>query len=214
MPDHSISIIIPAFNEGPYIVDTLESVKPYADEVIVINDASTDDTASIATAAGARTIIQPAHKGYIPAIKRGFSEANGDIVVTMDADGEFPADKIPELIQPILDGDADMVQGHRNAVPRPSERLLTWLAQHKADVGDSGTGFRALRTPLARGLELHGRCICGIFSLEVLARGGRITEIPIDLKMIQKPRKIAWFHAIQCFHVLRWLFRTIPSKNR
>ncbi len=210
----SISIIVPAYNEGPYIADALKSVMPYADEVLVIDDASRDDTAEKARNAGARTITQPRKLGYIQVIKRGFAEATGDIVVTFDADGEFPARKIPELIRPILEGKADMVQGHRNTVVRPSERFITWLAQQRANVGDSGTGFRALNTGLARKLELRGSCICGIFSLEVLALGGRISEIPIELNQTEKPRRVAWYHLKQFFHLLPWLFRKIPPGLR
>lgn len=100
-----------------------------------------------------------------------------------------------------------MVQGHRDFIPRPSERVITWLAQRKANVGDSGTGLRALRTNLAKTLKINGMCICGVFSLEVASKGGRIVEIPITLQKIEKPRKVAWFHFRQLFFILPWLLR-------
>jgi glycosyltransferase involved in cell wall biosynthesis len=200
-----VTAIIPAYNEGPRIGVTVRSVIPYVDEVLVVNDGSQDNTAQEAEEAGARVINQPQNSGYIPAIKRGFRDATGEIVVTIDADGEFPADDIPELIQPIIDGGADMVQGRRNIVPRPSERFLTFLAKLKAPVGDSGTGFRALKTSLARSLELKGACICGVFSLELIKKGGSIVEIPINLEQVDKPRRIAWYHVRQFFYLLPWL---------
>ena len=203
-----ITAIVPAYNEAQRVASTVKCSQPYVDEIIVVDDASEDYTAGEAKNAGARVVRQPYNQGYIAAVKRGFAEAMGDIVVTLDADGEFPADQIPQLIEPILDGYADMVQGHRDYVPRTSERILTWLAQRKADVGDSGTGFRALRTGLARNLKLNGACICGIFSLEIIAKGGRIVEVPISLRTIDKPRQIAWFHVRQFFYLLPWLFRT------
>ncbi len=202
-----VSAVIPAYNEQNRIRDTLDAVKQYVDEIIVIDDASTDNTADMANVNGVRVVSQHRNMGYIKAIKRGFVEAKGDIVVILDADGEFSADKIPALIRPIKDGRADMVQGHRDYIPRYSERVLTWLAEKKASVGDSGTGLRALRRELALRLELKGSCICGVFALEVISKGGEIAEIPIKLEKIEKPRKIAWFHIQQFFYLLPWLLK-------
>lgn len=203
----TVTAVIPAYNESGRIAQTVKQVHPLVDEVLVIDDASQDDTAAQAEAAGARVLRQSRNQGYIAAVKRGFAEARGDIVVTIDADGELPAERIPELVQPILAGEADMVQGHRRTVPRPSERVLTWLANRRAPVGDSGTGFRALRTDLSRQLEIKGACICGVFSLEVAAHQGRIAEVPIELQAVDKPRRIAWYHIRQFFYLLPWLFR-------
>jgi glycosyltransferase involved in cell wall biosynthesis len=202
-----ISAIIPAYNEATRIGLTLQQVVPFVDEIIVIDDASSDETAAVARQHGAKVLVHAKNQGYIAAIKAGFQAASGDIVVTLDADGEFPVDVIPELIRPILANQADMVQGHRDIIPRPSERFLTWLAQRKAKVGDTGTGLRAIRTPLARSLAINGACICGILSLEVVATGGRIVEVPIKLQTVDKPRNYAWFHGRQLLYLLPWLFR-------
>lgn len=202
-----ITAIIPAYNEAARIIGTLDRVKPHVDEIIVIDDASTDNTAALARQSGSKVLTHASNRGYISAIKYGFREAKGDIVVTLDADGEFAADDIPRLVKPIIEGNADMVQGRRPRIPRPSERFLTWLAQRKAKVGDSGTGLRALRTDLAKSLQLDGACICGVFSLEVIARSGKIVEIPVTLQPTEKPRKIAWFHLRQFFFILPWLFK-------
>ena len=205
MPE--ITVIIPAYNEAKRIADTITQVKPYVDEIIVVDDASTDNTVSLAMKNGARVLSHSNNRGYIESIKYGFSHAHGDIVITLDADGELPVDKIPELIQPILDDRADMVQGHRNVITRPSERFLNRLALTKFNVGDSGTGLRAIRTSLAKTLEIKGACICGVLSLEVASKGGRIVEIPITLQKINKPRKIAWFHIRQFFYLFPWLLK-------
>lgn len=202
-----LTAVIPAYNEAERIIETLEKVKPFVDEIIVIDDASTDNTAEFARLHGATVFVQTENKGYIEAIKYGFREASGEIVITLDADGEFSPDVIPELVKPVIDGDADMVQGHRDIVPRPSERFLSWLAQLKANVGDSGTGMRAMRAGLARELEIKGACICGVLSLEVIAKGGRLKELPITLEKITKPRKTAWFHFRQFFYLLPWLLQ-------
>ena len=206
-----ISVVIPAYNEADRIRAIVQRTAGYADEIIVIDDGSQDGTAEVAREAGARVIRQPANKGYIAAIKRGFSEARGDIVVTIDADGEFPPEVIPDLVAPIQQGNADMVQGARGATARLSERVLNWLANQVARVGDSGTGLRAIRTDLARKLEIRGVCICGVMALEAAARGARIVDVPVPLEKVRKPRRIAWYHIRQFFFVLPWLTARLAS---
>jgi glycosyltransferase involved in cell wall biosynthesis len=203
-----VTAVIPAHNEADRIAGTLENVKPFVDEIIVIDDASEDQTADIAERHEAIVFTHSEKRGYIEAIKCGFKRANGDIVITLDADGEFSPEYIPDLIKPIVDGRADMVQAHRNTVPRPSERFLTWLAMRKAEVGDSGTGMRAITAGLARSLEIRGACICGVLSLEALSKGGRIIDVPIALQKTDKPRKIAWFHIRQLFYIIPWIFKS------
>ncbi len=214
MESLTVSAVMPAYNESGRIAGTIAAVKPYVDEVLVIDDGSTDETAREAAEAGARVLRQAKNQGYLAAIRRGFAEAEGDVVVTVDADGEMPVERIPDLVRPIAEGRADMVQGRRERIVRPSEALLTRLASLKGPVGDSGTGFRALRTDLARRLELKGACICGVFSLEVLSMGGRIMEVPVRLRHVDKPRRIAWYHARQFFYVLAWLFRRRAGQAR
>lgn len=126
-----VTAIIPAYNEANRIINTLNKVKPFVDEIIVVDDASTHRTGDIAPKQDVKVLTQTKNKGYIAAIKYGFREAHGDIVVLIDADGEFRAKEIPALIKPIIKGHADMVQGHRDIIPRPSERVLSWLAQKK-----------------------------------------------------------------------------------
>lgn len=208
-----VTAVIPAYNEAERIANTLNQVMPFVDEIIVVDDASTDNAAEIARHCCANVLTYPEKRGYIDAIKFGFKKANGEIIITLDADGEFPAEAIPDLIKPLLDGQADMVQGHRNIIPRPSERFLTWLAMRKSEVGDSGTGMRAIRASLAKILEIKGACICGVLSLEVASKGGRIIDIPITLQKINKTRKIAWFHIRQIFYIIPWIFKKFDKST-
>ncbi len=205
--DHDISVIIPAYNEQDTINEVVRESQSHVDEVLVIDDASSDETASRARANGATVIKQERNRGPLVAIKRGFDEAKGDIVVTVDADGEMPLGYIPDLVRPIIQNEADMVQGHRTNVPRFSEIILTWVAGLGGEVGDSGTGFRAIRTSLARELNLNGICICGIFSLEVLRKGGKILERDIKLRSTDKSGSHAWFHLLQLYYVLKELMK-------
>jgi glycosyltransferase involved in cell wall biosynthesis len=207
-----LTAVVPAYNEANRIIDTLNKIRPLVDEIIVIDDASTDKTAELARLHGYTVYSQSKNKGYIDAIKYGFREASGEIIITLDADGEFSADEIPKLVQPIIDGHADMVQGHRDVIPRPSERIISWLAKLKANVGDSGTGMRAIRATLAKDLDIKGACICGVLTLEVISRGGRLVELPITLRKIEKPRQIAWFHFRQFFYLLPWILQKLDKK--
>jgi glycosyltransferase involved in cell wall biosynthesis len=199
-----ISVIIPAYNESARIGQVLREVKPFADEVLVIDDGSQDKTAEIALACGARVIRQE-NSGYIKSIKHGFKQASGDIVVTLDADGEHNPADIPRLIQPLLEDRADVVLGKRDHIARPSESVLSLLTGLRIPVHDTGTGFRALTKQLAQRLSIPGKCICGTSVLEYYRLGARVAEVPISLRIADKPRKIAWEHLTQFWIVLKLL---------
>ncbi|HYO41644.1 MAG TPA: glycosyltransferase family 2 protein [Candidatus Limnocylindrales bacterium] len=200
----SVTAVVPARNEAARIGATVEELRRHVDEIVVVDDASDDETAALAAAAGAVVICNEARLGYIGAVRRGFAAASGEVVVTVDADGEMPVERIAELVAPIAAGLADMVQGHRSHVPRVSERLVTAIAGLGAGVGDSGTGFRAMRTGLARDLEIRGSCICGSMTLEARARGARLAEIPVVARQVPgRGRRIAWNHLGQALLVAR-----------
>lgn len=199
-----LTVIIPAYNEGQRIGEVVRSAVRHADEVVVVDDGSSDNTTDAAREAGALVICQE-HGGYVTAIKRGFREARGDIVVTMDADGEHCSQDIPRLTAPILSGNADLVLGARPHIDRLSERFINWLTNFRVKAKDCGTGFRAIRRNSALKLELRGKCTCGVLVLEAAQHGERIVEVPINLQAISKKRKILWSHFQQVFYVLRWL---------
>lgn len=209
-----ITAVIPAYNEAGRIEKTILSLKEYVDEILVIDDCSSDSTGLEAEKAGAIVLRNQRNSGYIVSIKAGFQAARGDIIITIDADREMPVDHILALIHKIQDGTADMVQGRRSSVPRISERFLSWLANKKAFVGDSGTGMRALRTDLARSLHIKGKCICGVLTLEAAYHGARIYEVPVQLNLVNKPRKIAWYHLGQFFYLLPWLVKHFPKEGQ
>jgi len=199
-----VTVVVPSYNEADRIGDTVrELARTYS--VLVVDDGSTDDTASEAKRAGATVIQQSRNMGYIAALKRGFREASSDIIVTFDADGEHRPSDIPRLVQPIKDDELDLVLGARATIPRPSERILNEMARLKVDVQDSGSGLRALRRSLALALDLDTACTCGTLVLEAATNGARIGEIPIETRTVQKPRGVAWQHGTQFFHVLRYL---------
>lgn len=210
-----VTAVVPARNEAARIAATIAELRRHVGEVIVVDDGSDDATAFVAAEAGATVLRCVPRCGYVGAVKRGFTAATGDIVVTVDADGEMPVERIAELVAPIVDGAADMVQGHRSHVPRPSERVVTAIASIAGPVGDSGTGFRAIRTGLARELEIPGSCICGSLALDARARGARLAEIPIESRPVpRRRRRIAWNHLGQGILVARMALRARRSRSR
>lgn len=202
-----VTAVIPAYNEAERIGAVVERALSHVDEVIVVDDASEDATGAVAANAGAHVVRMPTNQGYIAAIKAGFARAEGEIVVTLDGDGELPPEEIPRLVGPVVRGDADMVQGARPHAPRPSERLIKSFVNLFAPAGDTGTGMRAMRVGLARDLTISGACICGTLTLEVLRRGGTVVDLPIQLAPVNKPRGIAWYHIGQFGHVVVELTR-------
>ena len=196
-----ISVVIPAYNEGERILKVLKETKKYVDEIIVVDDCSTDETAEISKQY-ADVLQNESNLGYLRSIKKGFKHASGDIIVTLDADGEHDPKYIPKMVEPIKEDEADLVFGKRNVIPRPSERVLSKIAELKVNTVDTGTGYRALKKELAEKLELNGYCTCGIFALEAYRKGAKMTEIDAPTIKINKPKNVAWTHFPQFFKVL------------
>ena len=151
----NITVILPAYNERVSIGSIVLNAKEYADEIIVIDDGSTDITAKIAAIAGAKVIKHHTNKGKGAALKTGFMAVKeSDIIVTMDSDGQHNPEEIPKLITPIINGEADIVNGSRyingNKKDTPSYRRIGQTMLDKAtnlnsglDITDSQSGFRA-----------------------------------------------------------------------
>lgn len=197
-----VSVVIPAFNEEKTIEEVVKGALSYVDEVLVVDDGSTDETARRALDAGAKVLKQQ-NKGILKSTERGIREASNDIIVTMDADGQHDPSEIPRIIEPILRGEADLVMGTRQEIPHFSEKVLTSLTNIRVSVRDVCTGFRAIRQKTAGEMRLHGACLCGTFVLEARRRGARVTGIPISVKERKDgERRIQTSHIRQFFVVL------------
>ncbi len=202
-----VTVVIPARNEEKSIYGVVSGARQYADDVIVVDDGSVDATGRIASEAGATVTVNKQRRGYITALRTGIGQATGDIIVTMDADGEHNPGDIPLLIQPLNDNIADLVLGRRTKVTRLSERFINWLTRLRVKISDSCTGFRAMRRDLALKLSLKGQCTCGTLVLEAAYYGARVIDVPNNSCSTDKPKKVAWYHIRQIFHVLGWLLK-------
>lgn len=209
-----VSIVIPAYNEAMSIGNVIAGCKAFCDEIIVVDDGSTDNTAEISKNSGAVVIQNEKNLGLTESIRKGLKAAHGYIIITMDADGQHDPSYIPNLIRPITDGKADVVLGVRDEIPDRSERIINTLTNLAVKCSDTGTGFRALRTNIAKKMKLYGTCLCGTFVLEAHKHGSRIIEIPIKTKpRIYGERKVKTKHIKQFFYVLRDLIVQLQRKD-
>ena len=162
MAEHpeSVSIVIPCWNERETVLPTLEAIKRVVEkhrndtkwEIIVVDDCSTDGSIEkLKQAQGIRCVFHPTNRGYGAAIKTGIRAATGEVIVTIDADGQHDPACIPQLLED--KAVYHMVIASRmdaNVVPflrRPGKRILAWLMQYLLGekVPDINSGLRAFR---------------------------------------------------------------------
>jgi len=199
-----VTTLIPAYNEEQTIGDVIQEALKYVDEVLVVDDGSTDRTGDVAQRSGAKVIKHDKNMGVLEALRTAFKASSSSVIVTLDADGQCPPLDIPRLIEPILEGKADLVLGVRDKVPHRSERIITFLTSLKVKCSDAGTGFRALKIELAKEMRLRGACPCGTFVLEAYKHNARIVEVPVQVKpRMYGKRKIRTRHIKQFFYLLK-----------
>lgn len=197
MPNSAISVIIPAYNEEKtighvigevmQIMDTLNA--PY--EIIVVDDGSKDRTKEIASKYKVTVLSNGGNHGKGYALRRGFQHAQGDIIVTIDADGSHKPKEIPELINPLFNG-ADIVAGSRfSGKSRDHTSKLHVFGNHlinatimvltRKPITDSQTGLRAFKRDFLKNISLES---CGYeieteITVKGLKNGFKFQEIPI-----------------------------------
>ncbi|HSG99255.1 MAG TPA: glycosyltransferase family 2 protein [candidate division Zixibacteria bacterium] len=194
--NHYIAVIIPALNEERSIGKVIAELPGECDTIIVCDNGSTDATAEVAAAAGARLVHQP-ERGYGAACLAAVTAApaNTDILLYIDADySDFPAEA-PLLLDPIVDGRADLVIGSRTrtAAARsaltPLARFGNWLAPALirlfwgARYTDLGP-FRAIRYTAYRMLDMRDRNFGWTVEMQIKAarRGLRSTEVAVSYR--------------------------------
>ncbi len=193
----SVLAAIPAFNEGPTIGSVVLRAKQYAEEVVVIDDGSKDDTAEIAALAGAHVIQHARNLGKGTAIRTAWlfaRERHPEALVLLDGDHQHDPKDIPRIVEPILAGKADVVLGVRwgktSGMPmyrRIGKRALdyaTAVGTKNGMLTDSQCGFRVFSTralsliePTDNGLSIESQML-----LEAQERNLRIHEVNIEAR--------------------------------
>ena len=192
---HKIGVLagIAAYNEARYIGSIVLQARQYADEVIVVDDGSKDNTARVAELAGATIMRHDENRGKGTAIQSILAEAkkrNPDVLVLLDADSQHDPNEIPTLIKPILEG-FDLVIGSREAQKDKTPRyrrigqkvlLRSTRLASKTNISDSESGFRALSPKAIKKLDLKARgfAIESEMITSAADKNLKITEVPIS----------------------------------
>ena len=225
----TLSVVMPVYNEARTIVAVIERVRnapvDLAKEIIVVDDGSTDGTRQLLqnmSAGEIRLVFHDVNRGKGAAIRTGVAHATGDIVLVQDADLEYDPRDYPLLLEPILEGHADVVFGNRfHGGPHrvlyfwhfAANRFLTLLTNLLTglNVTDMEVGFKVFRRDVLRRLTLTSDRFG--FEPEVTAKvaklGCRVYEVPIRYygRTYQEGKKITWRDgAAALFHLLRYRF--------
>ena len=205
--------LLPAYNLESSIAAIVRRTLPFADRVIVVADGSRDATAQRAREAGALVPVPESVRGKGFALRKGIREAlalRPEQIVILDSDGQHLPEEIPQLLQPLSEGRADLVSGSRflgtlrtrfiNRLGNHFLRLLSFALTWRW-LSDTETGYRAFRAEKLAELELesNGYEIESEIMMAALLRRFRIIEVPIHVPMavpgvtVWDGFKVAWF---------------------
>ena len=198
--DFFVSVVIPVFNEEATVGNIVTRTKKTLEqlgvsyEILVVDDGSDDRSADIAQELKAH-VLKKAHQGKGFALRSGFRQAKGELVVTLDADGSHQPEEIPLVLRYIREGKADFVVGSRffdseankTKIPkinRTGNRMFNGLIWYLtgAKISDSQSGFRAIRSSLIKRMKLgsHGYEVESEMLVKALKMGARVAETPIS----------------------------------
>jgi glycosyltransferase involved in cell wall biosynthesis len=189
-----VLVALPAYNEAKYIADLVRRSQEHADEVLVVDDGSTDDTTYCANTAGAIVLRHTVNKGYGSAIQSILAEArrrNPDVLVILDADTQHNPEEIPRLVSPVAEGSCDLAIGCRNSKDIPVFRRVggrvlgtatRFLSGSK--VVDTQCGFRAYSKAAVAWIrpQEKGMAVSSEIVSEATRYGLRIMEVPISVR--------------------------------
>ncbi len=193
----SVALIIPALNEEESLPQVLRQVPPGAvDEIIVVDNGSRDQTATVARRAGAQVIVEP-RKGYGAACWAGFQATAADVLVFMDADGSFVPHEISNLVEPIASGNAELVLGSRTlrtgdakAIPfhaRLGNRLIAYAISWASGIRITDLGpFRAVTRRALENSRMEERTYG--WPCEMILKASRLGYPIIEVPVSYRPR--------------------------
>jgi glycosyltransferase involved in cell wall biosynthesis len=216
-----VSIILPVYNEKDTLREVIEKLLelPIDKEIIVVDDASTDGSADVAAQFGDRIVLlrQPTNQGKGSAIRAALAAAKGEVAVIQDADLEYDPADLPKLVQPILDGRADVVYGSRfmhgmNSKMAFANRLVNRLlvaavrVLYFRRITDEATCYKAVRTSVLKSMHLECRRFefCPEVTAKAIRMGLEIRELPVSYEPRTKGagKKIRWTDGVEAFWTL------------
>ena len=162
--DRKVTVVIPCLNEEEGVRKVLNDLPKFVDEVIVVDNDSTDRTADVARELGA-VVVDEMNRGYGSAYKRGFSHATGDIIVTLDGDHSYPVDALSYLLEAFLHSGVGFLSTSRFPVLNPEamgwknmvgNRILSWTMSvlYLRWVSDSQSGMWVFRRDILDRMKL------------------------------------------------------------
>lgn len=198
-----IMVVIPAYNEAENIGGVLrripQEVCGLRVNTLVAVDGATDGTEEVARGMGVAVVVNPINRGGGAALRAGYEVAlhsKAQIVVTMDADGQHMPEEMERLVAPIVNGEADFVNGSRVLGTHEAESqvrvagvfLFNWLisALMFKRITDASNAYRAIRTDALRNLTLYqDQFHSSELLIEAMKKGARVFEVPITIKRRQ-----------------------------
>jgi glycosyltransferase involved in cell wall biosynthesis len=220
-----LSIVIPCFNEKATILELIDAVRsaPIQDkQIIIIDDGSTDGTREILKGIQGKAdidiIYHETNKGKGAALSTGFAAATGDICIVQDADLEYDPQEFPLVIQPIVDGKADVVFGSRFQSGRPhrvvyfwhriGNGVLTLLSNILTDLNltDMETCYKAFKREVIQSITIEEKRFG--FEPEVTAKISkknlRIYEVGISYygRTYSEGKKIGWKDGVRAIYCI------------